>query len=240
MAAKLMLRNIRILGVLFFGGLILLSPASLHAWSMKADNLRPSSVPTRASVMVPPLSADLKGDGQQETLDVDNGRATIFSGIKPVWRSPDGWSVVQAAFTDLDRDGRPEVTLVVFRAFKPWPVDQWLPFGGRIKSFHDAAGQSCHLILIGWRRNGYGEIWAGSALADPIRAFAAVDLDGDGNQELVTLEGRYMDFRTAPSRDLKIWKWNGFGFSDVSYIPGTFDLMALVKDSNDHILILVP
>ena len=100
---------------------------------------------------------------------------------------------LQAQISDLNRDGGPEATLLVWRPFQPWPVDQWLPHGGRIESFHDDQGNSCHIILIGWRGSAYGELWAGSALAGPVRSFAAADLNGDGSQELLTLEGSYAE-----------------------------------------------
>jgi hypothetical protein len=115
-----------------------------------------------------------------------------------------------------------------------------LPNGGRIAEFRDSKGQSCHIILIGWTRGGYHELWAGSAMADPIIYFAATDLNGNNTQELVTLEGRYTDLKAAPSRMLKVWEWNGFGFSVVSSMEGMFSKMTLVQANTGHILILVP
>jgi hypothetical protein len=130
--------------------------------------------------------------------------------------------------------------LLVWRAFQPWPVDRWLPHGGRIAGFHDGQNDSCHLILIGRRPDGYGELWAGSALADPILAFAGADLNGDGLQELATIEGRYAASGSGPARDLKVWEWNGFGFTVVSTVEGAFSTMALVRDENGRVLILIP
>jgi hypothetical protein len=227
--------------LLVLGSLTLVSPASLHAWELGPGGLAASVSPSPAVPLASPPGADLEGDGRLETLALTQGRATIQEAGRSVWQSPADWQVLQAALTDLDRDGRPEVALLVWRAFQPWPVDRWLPSGGRIRAFHDAAGQSCQLILIGWRREGqYGELWAGSALAEPLRAFAAADLNGDGAQELVTLDGRYVDPRAAPARDLKVWEWNGFGFTVVSSLPGTFDRMALVRAADGRTFILTP
>jgi hypothetical protein len=99
---------------------------------------------------------------------------------------------------------------------------------------------SCQIILIGWKINGYRELWAGSPMADPIKSFAAVDLNSDNNQDLVALEGRYSDPKSAPARTLKVWEWNGFGFTVVSTLDGEFNTITLVQANNKRILILVP
>ena len=141
---------------------------------------------------------------------------------------------------DLNQDGLPEVVMLVWRPFKPWPVDTWLPHGGRIDNFHDSAGRSCHLILIGWTKNSYRERWAGSALAEPIETFAVADLADSGEQLLVTLESEYDDPPSAPARRLKVWEWNGFGFTVVSQIQGTFNQLAIARAGNGQLLILTP
>jgi hypothetical protein len=205
----------RFLAVVGLGALALLSPVSLRSWSVAGEAFvpRPLTAPARAASM--PAQADLDGDGSPETLDLISGGLTIVSNGRPGWQSPSGWFVRQAAFTDLNRDGKTEVTLLVWREFSPWPTDRLLPHGGRIDSFHDDSGRSCHLILIGSDgAGGFREIWAGSALADPITSYAAMDLDQDGLQELLTLENRYTDDPGQSSgRSLKVWEWNGFGFT---------------------------
>jgi hypothetical protein len=140
---------------------------------------------------------------------------------------------------DLSHDQSPEVALLVSRPFQPWPVDAWLPRGGRISAFHDARGYSSHIILIGWKGASYGELWAGSALAEPVRQFTAASLNGE-SQVLVTLEGEYDDPPSMPSRRLKVWDWNGFGFRLVSALEGPFSRMDVSQDGDRQILILVP
>lgn len=220
--------------------IIQLTPTPVRAWSLENADFTPVTVPTGLVQVLPPAQADLNADGIPETLALTGDHLAILSAYGSVWESPAGWNVVQSAFTELDQDGMPEAALLIWRPFQPWPVDEFLPHGGRIDDFHDRQGNSCHLILIGWIHGGYGELWAGSALADPITAFAVADLDGDSAQELITLEGRYADNRSSPARTIKVWEWNGFGFSVVSYMEGSFPLLVLVREENGRILILTP
>jgi hypothetical protein len=228
------------LAVLVLGMLLQTSPVPLRALELGPTGLSPATVPAGGTA-IPSLGvADLNQDGFPESLQLEHGRLTILSLGRSVWQSPAAWTVVQAGMTDLNRDGKPEAALLVWRPFRPWPVDRWLPDGGRIAGFQDAAGDSCQIILIGWRGIAYGELWAGSALAEPVRSFAAADLEGDHLQELVTLDGIYAEPRSAPARAVKVWEWNGFGFSIVSSMPGTFTKMALVQAVDGRNLILVP
>ena len=186
----------------------------------------------------PPL-VDLDNDNRAEILQLTGDRLSIISEQETAWQSPEAWRVTQAGFTDLNRDDLYEVTLLVWRAFAPWPVDRWLPYGGRIKDFHDPDGLSCHLILIGWDGGRYRELWAGSALAEPVLEFSVADLDSDGRQELLTLEGRYTDRPAQPASAFKVWEWNGFGFTVVDSLSGAFLHMQPVQSPSGQAQIIL-
>jgi hypothetical protein len=175
----------------------------------------------------PLMAADLNGDGGMESLRLEDGQAQIEQGGQVAWRSPAEWQVAQAAIGDLDRDGEAEVDLLVWRPFRAWPVDRFLPYGGRIDAFQDRQGRSCQIILIAWRGGAYQERWAGSALAEPLRSFAAADLDGDGRQELIGVETAYNAPLSSPAQAVSVWAWNGFGFSLLWRQRGAFQEMAL-------------
>ncbi len=235
-----MTRN-TLMAILLSAGMVLqVSPASLRAFTLANTTLTRVSLPAGTTSVHPARVADLDGSGKPETLQLVEGRAAIVSDGQVVWQSPAAWSVTQAAFANLNHDALPELVLLVWRPFKPWPVDRWLPHGGRIANFQDEMANSCHIILIGWNGRDYDELWAGSALANPITSFAAVDINEDTIQELVTLESRYLAGRSTPARELKVWEWNGFGFSAVSSMDGVFEKMAVVRDDDGRTLILIP
>lgn len=222
-----------------------ISPASLQTWQYSAETLTSFHPPSNLIPLTQPLQADLDSDLQPECLRTTGGRTELHStpcvSSSPgayLWKSPPEWNIAQAQFTDLNRDGQPEIALLVWRPFKPWPIDRYIPFPGRIDSFHDQENQSCHLILIGWRRDAYREIWAGSALVDPLLAFAAADLDADGFQELIILESEYDDPPGKAALSLSVWEWNGFGFSLLARAQGAFQKMSILSapSGNNYIL----
>jgi hypothetical protein len=178
----------------------------------EADHLSLTTFPSHIRPFTPPIFADLDDDDQDERITLDAGIASIYQGDRLLWSSPKEWHVEQAQITNLNRDETRELTLLLWRDFSPWPIDAYLVHPGRIQDFHNREGRSCHLILIGWLGNEYGELWAGSALADPILAFTSVDLDGDGWDELIGLESQY-DNPPNGNQSITIWEWNGFGFS---------------------------
>jgi hypothetical protein len=218
--------------------LCLLSPANLTALQWRRSTFAHDSIQAVSTRAVQLTSADFNGDGSLEELALANARAIIATGSQTLWESPAAWSVSQAIVSDLNDDGVPEATLVVWRPYASWPIDRWLPHGGRIDAFHDAAGQSCHLILVGWKNGRWREVWAGSALSDPLLQIAAVDLDLDGAEELLALEGRYGIRQSVASGRLGLWKWNGFGFNLESRATGGHSQFLLAASADHRPLIL--
>ncbi len=148
---------------------------------------------------------------------------------------PPTWHVTAAVLADVTDDGIPEWVLLVWRPWRDWPIQRWLPVSSPIAGFHDAAGDSCHLILLDPRDG--REIWAGSALPAPLLALAVGDVDGDGRNEVVTLEGNYAIGRDGPATRVDVWRWNGFGFTlEYRSPPGTFRQLHLTDGNNDGIL----
>jgi hypothetical protein len=225
---------------LMLASLLQVSPVPLSALYLQTSGLEYVPVPLQTAPLVDMISADFKGDGTPETVRISQEAAAILLDGEPVWQSPSTWQVKQGQITDLNHDGLPELTLLVWRPFRPWPVDRWLPNGGRIADFHDAEGQSCHIIMIGWMPDGYREVWAGSAMAEPVNSFAAADFNGDGNQELAVLEGSYATPAALVSHLLKVWEWNGFGFTVVSKMKGSFTKMTPVSAIDGRVLLFIP
>jgi hypothetical protein len=112
----------------------------------------------------------------------------IYQGGEQAWESPLEWQVLDVALGDPNDDGRGEILLALRKQDR----------SGVLQS---------HPFIIGFRGGIYRQLWGGSAVADSIEEIELGDLDGDGTQELVVLEGRGKDLRAVT-----VWRWNGWGF----------------------------
>lgn len=216
------------------------SPASIHAWELIGDSIQPVRMPPASRQLFQLEQTDFDEDGVAESIEIIDGQARILTGEIVRWQSPLGWNVKQVGLSDMNQDGAVEAVLLVWRPFKSWPVDRWLPSGGRIDDFQNAKGESCHIILIGWHREKFAERWAGSALSQPITTLNLTDIDKDGFDELITLESTYETEVVSHANALKVWEWNGFGFSLVSKLAGAFNDLLIVQAPDQRILFLTP
>lgn len=196
-------------------------------------SLPAAQLPPGLEVILPEQSGDLDGDGQAECLEWGSGGLLITRcGLDVLWRSPEAWRVSEGLLADVNHDGLMEAVLLVWRDFQPWPVDRFLPHPGRIETHQNREGQSCQLILIGWKNGVYRELWAGSALAKPISNLRTADLDGDGLIELAVLETDYDASRAGGK--LAVWRWLGFGFSLVDRTESCWERLVVVGDGFHH------
>lgn len=162
---------------------------------------------------------DLTGDGRQEKIRRTEERAVIYSAGAEVWRSDPAWRVVDLALGDPNDDGRWEALLAL------WKLDE-------------TGVERSHPFIIGFRWGIYRDIWGGSAVVDSIYEVELGDVDGNGSQELIVLEG-------APQNDraVSVWDWHGWGFSlrwrspagpyrDLVFIPAAEGRPALISVAN--------
>ena len=156
-----------------------LSPRTVaFAWDGETFRQREASGVT-VPAPEPVQQADLDGDGALETVELQWGKLRLIDDGQTAWRSDPAWTVTRFALTDVDNDDALDIFFTV-----------WKP---------DEAGvPRCHPFIYGWRRDAWRPVWFGSAVADPIADFVVGDVDGDGRNELVVLEGLYGQDLDAP------------------------------------------
>ena len=219
-----------------FLAVLLISPEDFHAWKWNGVELVKIALRQflySSATQLNPIFSNgqdcLQTTGQHVEVSRCTGEENFLT-----WKSPEDWQVKEVVMADLNRDGEKEFGLLVWRPFESWPIDKFLPKKGRIANFHDQNNQSCHLILIGWDGTKYRELWAGSALADPIFNLKTADIDNDGFEELFALETEY---DASSGGNLTVWGWQGFGFTVVDRLEGIFSNYSIVVNDGQLIVL---
>jgi len=189
-------------------------PAPAPAFVQRGGQLAPSSVSRTVLFRAPAGSlatvreADLDGDGEAERLTLARGRLMLERGGTAVWSSPEAWWVDDFAAADLTRDGIPDLSL------SAWKSGDYGPSKPFWVAEEDLETRN-HFFVYRLGKDGLAPVWQSSNLAAPNCAIEALDVDGDGSQELVVAEGEYGDRPDCRASHLAVWRWGGWGFSNV-------------------------
>jgi poly-gamma-glutamate synthesis protein (capsule biosynthesis protein) len=146
---------------------------------------------------------DLTGDGVDEVIRRTGERVTIYQkttcaeenvtpsplhpctpSLSEVYATPPEWRVVDAALGDPNDDGRFELLLAI------WQTD-------------NEGHERSQPYIVGYRGGEYQLIWGGRPLARPVSEVELGDVDGDGKQELISVE----------ADAIAVWCWQGWNFS---------------------------
>jgi hypothetical protein len=153
----------------------------------------------------------------QTTIVLAEGSLTIMHQGQEVWSSDPSWDVRHLWVADVNNDGKQEVAFVLWKPFRLEPTIIYDTFG--FPSLWEEGSLRNHLFIYAWRDAAWQHLWCSSPVADPIIEVAAGDVDGDGANELVVLEGSY-DAPDAVFRYVSVWRWNGWGFTLQWRSPG--------------------
>jgi hypothetical protein len=176
-------------------------------------------------------------DGQTRLL-LREGVLHVYLNDHVVWTSDPAWDVPQFVVGDVDNDGQQEVAVVLWKPFHREPDIVYDTYS--FPSPWEEGSQCNHLFVYGWRNDEWKPMWCSSPIADPIVELAVGDVDGDGANELVVLEGSYGDAVVAPARHVAVWRWNGWGFTLQWRSPaGRYENLSLSDTDGDHILDVV-
>lgn len=149
--------------------------------------------------------ADFDQDEIIEQYNLKNGILTVSEADKIIWQSGDELWVDDFVLADSTGDGDLNLNLSVwkkgnFGASRPF----WLKENDQsIKN---------HFFVYRFEDKKIKPVWHSSNLAVPNCEFLIEDIDADGQNELIVLEGRYRDDFKCEGEYLAVWQWQEWGF----------------------------
>ncbi len=155
----------------------------------------------------PKQEIDFDYDGENEKVVLDNGVVSIYRKGEVWWQSDPDWQVENVLLADLNWDGKIELNMSLW---KQGSYGDDLPFW--IEENDSDFGN--HFFIYGFKEGEIRPIWCSSTIDYPIHKMAASDINGDGKDELVVLEGTYDQPQDSLTKYVGIWSWNDWGFSN--------------------------
>ncbi|MFZ5944734.1 MAG: hypothetical protein ACOYVD_11525 [Bacillota bacterium] len=181
---------------IFFGTLLLM--LFIFSYTFLPDNFFEFKLTKNKSI-------DLDKDGIKEDILLKNGTVNIKSGTQSIWQSPENWWVDYFLVGDINNDGVPELNMLV------WKEGSF----GESKPFwitEEDKNVKNHLFVFKLRDGAVKPVWQSSNLDNPNFYIEIADINGDGENELIAVEGSYV---TPGERRITHWKWNGWGFTRI-------------------------
>ncbi len=159
---------------------------------------------------------DLDRDNTPEQYVLQKGRLTIWVSNELLWESPADWQIESFVLGDANNDGADDLLLVLWKkgsygSSKPFwvngPDTEW----------------TNHLFVYGLVCGHVKPVWMSSALICPILTLEVQDINCDGKNELVVLEGSPLEARSPVSDGNRtiVLQWQGWGFYQVDLDDGT-------------------
>jgi poly-gamma-glutamate synthesis protein (capsule biosynthesis protein) len=153
-------------------------------------------------------TGDLDDDSVLENYKLENGRLTISENNQVIWQSKEEWWIDDFVLADSTNDGIKDINLSVWKAgdygpSKPFWVDENDP---SVKN---------HFFIFDLINGEIKSVWQSSNLDAPNCKFDFSDLNHDGKNELIVIEGSYsVDNIECNGEYAAVWQWNGWGFTN--------------------------
>ena len=170
---------------------------------------------------------DLDEDGSSEEIDLIKKRIFVKKDGKIIWQSDELWSIENLIIADSNNDGKIEIN---FSLWKTSSYGRDLPFW--LKENTKEWGN--HFFVYGWINGKVSPVWCSSTLDSPIKEFKIGDVNRDGKNELIVLEGDYADSKYKLAKYLAVWSWGDWGFfNDYRSKEGRFYNLSILDLGKD-------
>jgi len=178
---------------------------------------------------------DLDNDSVLENYDLENGKLTITENEKMIWQSPSNWWIDDFILADSNNDGVMDINSSLWKSgsfgtSKPFWVKE-----------NDMSVKN-HFFVLDFSDGLIKQVWGSSNLVEPNCEFKIADVDNDGKNDLVVVEGYYSQKPKCDGNYVAVWKWNDWGFSNKwRSEKGNFSNLEIEKiDGKSYIVVDTP
>jgi len=178
---------------------------------------------------------DLDNDSVLENYDLENGKLTITENEKMIWQSPSNWWIDDFILADSNNDGVMDINSSLWKSgsfgtSKPFWVKE-----------NDMSVKN-HFFVLDFSGGLIKQVWGSSNLVEPNCEFKIADVDNDGKNDLVVVEGYYSQKPKCDGNYVAVWKWNDWGFSNKwRSEKGNFSNLEIEKiDGKSYIVVDTP
>lgn len=150
---------------------------------------------------------DLNSNGINELYQLKEGILRISEREKLIWQSPTDWWIDDFVLADTNNNGEVNINLSLwktssFGSSKPFWLEE-----------NDTSIKN-HFFVLRLEDNQVSQVWGSSNLSAPNCEFTIADINNDGQNELLVIEGQYQEDLDCKGQYLAIWNWNSWGFSN--------------------------
>lgn len=150
---------------------------------------------------------DLNHNSNSESYELLDGSLIIRKNKKLIWQSPDNWWIDSFVLADTENDGEININLSLwkrgsFGSSKPFWLEE-----------NDMSIKN-HFFVLRHADNLVSQAWSSSNLTNPNCEFIMKDVNNDGQNDLVVIEGEYQEDLQCIGKYIAVWSWNGWGFSN--------------------------
>lgn len=191
-----------------------LASQGVYSWDDSSNNFEKgtraaiySNISKSGVIISKQEQEDLDNDSFPENYVLENGKLIITENEKMIWQSPSDWWIDDFILADSNNDGVVDINLSLWKSgnfgtSKPFWIKE-----------NDMAVKN-HFFVLDFSGGSIKQVWGSSNLAEPICEFKIADVDNDGKNELVVIEGDYSQNLKCVGNYIAVWKWNGWGFSN--------------------------
>jgi len=211
----------------------------IYSWNNNDSNFEKESraeiytvIPKNKGVFSKQEQEDLNNNSILENYILEKGKLIITENLKTIWQSPNDWWIDNFVLADSNNDKIIDINLSLWKSgnfdtSKPFWIEE-----------NDMSIKN-HFFIFNLIDDTIKQIWGSSNLTRPNCEFKIADIDNNGKNDLIVIEGDYLEKPKCSGNYVAVWKWNDWGFSNEwRSEKGNFSNMEIEKNNEKNYIVV--